>query len=239
MKVLDLSYHPLDVRSGRWLDLSRKGTHGTPHGGARPYMIAPGVMGYWFDGSSGYVAVPDSASLNPTQYVTVRLWVCPKRLEGGVKQQLVLRHPGTWGTYIDGANIWFFVDTRNAGGSWEGVACTLPSVDRWYRMVGVYDGTSLYLYIGGELKDTGPQSQAIDQAPAGEPLIIGRHPDVTTQHFKGIIAELVIEKDRAWLPDEVREDYYRSPIYRMLRGLPYSVYIKVPWKQTQGGIYVP
>ena len=55
MRVLDLSYHPLDCRSGRWVDLSRKGNHGTPYGGARPYMIVPGVMGYWFNGSSGYV----------------------------------------------------------------------------------------------------------------------------------------------------------------------------------------
>jgi len=238
MRVLDLSRHPQDVRSGGWVDLSRFGNHGVPHGGARPYMIAPGVMGFELDGSSGYVEVPDSASLNPTQYVTVRFWVYPRKLEDGVRQYLVLRYPSTWGSYFDWSRIWFFVDTRDAGGSWESVTYSPLFADRWYCVAGVYDGTSLYLYIDGELKNTEPQSQAIDQAPAGGSFNIGRHPS-SGYYYWGIIAELVIEKDRAWLPDEVREDYYRSPIYRILRGLPHSmIYTEVPWKQ-QGGIYVP
>ena len=53
MKVLDMSYNPLHCRSGKWADLSRFGNHGTSHGGARPYMITPGVMGFKFDGNSG------------------------------------------------------------------------------------------------------------------------------------------------------------------------------------------
>jgi len=260
MKVLDLSYHPSDVRSGGWVDLSRKGNHGVPHGGARPFQIAPGVMGFEFDGSSGYVEVPDNNSLDITGRITVAAWVRVNRL--GVTQQIVGKHDKTWighaaGGYILELNMndrfrFSFsdgiADTGNAG-AWDTVQSdrilSASDIGKWCYVVGAWDGTTIqdgmHLYINSVL-DNSAQAEQSSILSNDLPLSCGGYID-SSDTFKyglsGVIAQPIIE-DRAWSEAEVRENMYRSPVYRMLRGLPHSqVYIRVPWKQTQGGIYVP
>ena len=46
----------------------------------------------------------------------------------------------------------------------------------------------------------------------------------SNRYIKGTIFCPLIE-NRAWDEAEIREDMYHSPMYHMLRGLPYSVYI--------------
>jgi len=235
MRVLDLSYHPLDVRSGGWVDLSRKGNHGTPHGGARPYMIAPGVVGYWFDGSSGYMKVSDSSSLRITDAITVGAWVnlgalgayqfiVSKRGSGLMPYELIVRSVDKFSFQVFDGSSWYVVNGVN-----------LVSANAWYYIVGGFNGTNLFLYDNGEeiLGDS------LDSLPSNTANVaVGRAGDASFYYFNGLIAQPVIE-NRAWSEAEVRENMYRSPIYHMLRGLPYSVYISMPQKQTQGGIYVP
>jgi len=239
MKVLDLSYHPLDVRSGGWVDLSRKGNHGVPYGGARPYMIAPGVMGFEFDGSSGYVEIPDSPSLDITEEITVSVWVYQYSrvlnenkgiLEKGWEQSNILRDR-------EGKNYRFAVfDTDEVS---RGVLTTFnPSsqLRKWLCLVGTVKGGVVTIYANGfydNSEDYEPFTIRTGVSPLKVGVVYGSY------YWHGLIAQPIIE-NRAWSPDEVREDYYRSPIYRMLKGLPHSmIYTKIPWKQTQGGIYVP
>ena len=245
MKVLDLSYHPLDCRSGGWVDLSRKGNHGTPHGGARPFQICPGVMGYWFNGSSGYVEVSDSVSLNPDS-VSVGVWF---KLDSqppatGTKYYTIVSKVGASTGYelmysynvpcLSAYGLWFGVHS----GDWQkAYRCQQLQIGVWYYAVGSIGPEGMKLYLNEELLDTNSAITSYDLA-TGTNLRIGEAPVYTGRYFHGLIAQPIIE-DRAWSEAEVRENMYRSPIYRMLRGLPHSmIYTKVPWKQ-QGGIYVP
>ncbi len=237
MRVLDLSYHPLDVRSGGWVDLSRFGNHGIPHGGARPVMIAPGVMGYWFDGSSGYVDCgSDSSICGAFDELSAFVWFNK--------------------SVVPDSNRWLFVSMRSTGGYRLGFCSSGQLIarlrdDAGNLSPGLSGGSSVdgkWHFGGFTYKKNGNfllylDSWIVDSStwdkPIGpqSPLFLG-HSDYFVGYCRSLMAQLIIE-NRAWSEAEVRENMYRSPIYAILRGLPYSVYIKVPWKQTQGGIYVP
>jgi len=238
MKVLDLSYHPLDVRSGRWLDLSRKSNHGTPHGGARPYMIAPGVMGFEFDGNSGYVDCGDDPSLNITDEITIESWV--NCVVEGKWDNLVGKGPRDnnlrWNLFwVPDNKIRFNLgDGDSAYYAWSDSAL---DIGKWYCIVGVYNRQHLRVFVNGVPQSIGDSFTGDIVSTAGYKLEIGQNGSY--DFLNGLIGEVRIY-NRALSADEIRENMYRSPIYRMLRGLPHSmIYTKVPWKQTQGGIYVP
>jgi len=237
MRVLDLSYHPLDCRSGGWVDLSRKGNHGMPYGGARPYMIAPGVMGYRFGGSSGDVKILDNDSLNVTSEIAFGAWVLTRGVSG--INNHILRKYDVYGMWVESDTIrpWGRVRQSN------GVAVNLPknksiSLNKWYYLAVVADSSDLKvkMFIDGELNAQADYDGTIQETT--DDLFLASYRG-TGEFWNGLIAQPIIE-DRAWSEAEVRENMYKSPIYRMLRGLPHSwIYTKVPWKQTQGGIYVP
>ncbi len=249
MRVLDLSYHPLDVRSGGWVDLSRKDNHGTPYGGARPFQVCPRVMGVRTSSSSEYVEVSDDESLNfGTGGFSVGFWlyytgsttINKTPFDVLAKTAGGSNTPGWFSrvtTYDgDGSNygILFSVTNGDWGtGNAEYMGAYYPNI--WYYTVGVREGNTWSIYQNGDLRKQVTKDGIGANVNNSENLKIGK-PLLTLG--KGIIAQPVIE-NRAWSEAEVRENMYRSPIYAMLRGLPYSVYIEVPWKQTQGGIYVP
>lgn len=236
--VLKLSYHPLDCRSGRWVDLSRKGNHGTPYGGARPYMIAPGVMGYWFNGMDGYILIPDNDSLDNT--IVFVAWINP-RMErtATIGYHIVISKHADYrhGLYMDYATQPNrIVAIFYSGTSTSAAGYTVPAYNDWYYAVAMFKDNRANLYINGEIQAQGG-AIATHSGDNTEPVRIGG--GISNRYTYGIIAEPLMD-NQVWSEAEVRENMYRSPIYRMLRGLPHSqVYIKVPWKQTQGGIYVP
>ena len=237
MKILDMSYRPPDCRSGGWVDLSRKGNHGTPYGGARPYMIAPGIYGYEFDGSTGHINCGKDSSLKVTDTITVGAWVYPilpfQYNLGGVVRGI---------SRIDDSRILITSDNRvlcqvYIDGTRQSLYGDGITYNKFNNIVYVYDGSQEIIYVNGKESNSLPKTGEIDVGI--KPLIIGwGYVEASYFHFNGLIAQFIIE-NRDWQPDEVRENYYRSPIYRMLRGLPHSqVYIRVPWKQIQRGIYV-
>jgi len=238
MKVLDLSYHPSDVRSGRWLDLSRKGNHGTSHGGARPFQIAPGVMGFEFDGSSGYVDCGNSKSLAITSDITIGAWIYPRSV-GSTHRNIVAKsfnNSYRFRVQADSRKLWLLI---NDGTIATAEGQNAVPVKAWSYVVAKFVASeqNVYFYINNILDNqvsNGKSSIKADESG----LTVGVNTPGGIEVFDGLIAQLIIE-GRAWSEAEVRENMYRSPVYRMLRGLPHSqVYITVPWKQTQGGIYV-
>ncbi|RLI41455.1 hypothetical protein DRO59_06915 [Candidatus Bathyarchaeota archaeon] len=226
--VLKLSHHPLDVRSDGWVDLSGFGNHGTPYGGVRPVMICPGVIGYRFDGKSGYIKVLDNAGLSATGAVTVQFWIYPNRFQ-------VLKPVGKTITYefwMNENKFYFGVyeDDATYHGSGYSVAAISPGT--WGCVTGVYNpdlvGGNVQIWIGDVKENEGDYTGGVNNSVNS--LNIGGNVSTWQEvWFDGVIAQPVVE-NRAWSPDEVRENHYRSLMYRMLRGLPKSfVYVKVPY----------
>ncbi|RLC80154.1 MAG: hypothetical protein DRJ03_22210 [Chloroflexi bacterium] len=236
--VLSLSHNSLDCRLNKWTDLSRFHNHGVPHSGVRPCVVAPGIMGYWFDGNSGYVDCGNNKSLDIIDTITIKAWVKVKGWTGSNQLLVSKGSPSAYSLFLAN-NSNFRFEIRTGSGFQTLDSLVQPVSGRWYHLVGTYNralpSDNLKVYVNGAFKNSMDNTEGV--ITNDEPVYVGRHP--TGLYFNGTIAEPCIY-NRALSADEVRENMYRSPIYRMLRGLPHSmIYTKVPWKQTQGGIYAP
>ena len=237
--VLELSYYPLHCRSGKWTDLSRFGNHGTPYSGARPVIIAPKVMGFDFDGHT-YVNCGSKKSLDflSDAGFSLMFWVLtrnqyyayPSLINRGEQSATI----GYFWLYTesdyDYKNIHFLMSDGQS--SYIGTyANNVLERDRLVCVTLTFDpsGSTFNLYKNAICVKS--YSHGILSVTSGD-FYIGVYQGQTNNYaFNGIIAEVIFAK-KTWLPDEVREIMYRSPIYRMLRGLPRSfVYINVPWNQ--------
>ncbi len=136
-------------------DASGLGNHGTLSGAAR---TAGGRYGraLTFDGANDQVAVPDNASLDLTGAMTLEAWVRPSATNAGWRTVILKEQPGdlVYGLYAAATGFrpsgHVFVggdDTRVAGPT------VLPA-DTWSHLATTYDGSSLRLYVNGDLADT-------------------------------------------------------------------------------------
>src|SRR5262249_26033569 len=127
-----------------------------------------------FNGTSSYVSVPTSASLNPTEQMTIEAWIKPNtddNLEDGIA--------GTWTdpssySYL----LWtfekkasFFV--AHPGGTYAAtVGTTTLQAGQWYHLTGTFDGTNIRLYVNGVLEATTASPGALWTNT--QPFLIGR-----------------------------------------------------------------
>jgi len=197
-----VGYWKFDEGSGNIAyDSSGNGNHGTLVNGP---TWTSGKFGsaLSFDGVDDYVEIPTTAggSLDP-DVLSVMAWIYVSGETTSV-QRIFQRTSCTYGLFTssDGLTIYFYVDTGNAGGAWKSVSYTVPSIRKWYHVVGTYDGTSMKLFINGELKAQTSQSYAVNNG--GATAYIGSA-DPTQQFFNGTIDEVRIY-NYALTPDEIR-----------------------------------
>jgi hypothetical protein len=194
-----VAYYPF---SGNANDGSGNSNNGVVHGAA----LAPDRLGmsrnaYSFNGSS-YIEVPDATSLNPTQTMSVAAWLYLRSWAGSyppiVKKSdnsqdhgyALECHPdpnGLDGVY--GPAVLFAVDIGSGHGLWPQCAASI-SINEWHFIVGVYDGSSVRLYVDGVQIVSHPASGSL--VTATNALNIGRDPSNIGRLTDGIIDEVSI-----------------------------------------------
>jgi len=157
-----------------------------------------------FDSSSNsYITVPDSNSLDVTNALTFEAWIKPSA--GGGEWALIA---GKQLNPAD-ANPWYsyrlLAASANSGekgfprkvafqiapeGSGEtGVeSSTVVQNDIWTHVAGVYDGTSVKIYINGVLENLNPVTGDIQVSDL--PLYIGKAPWTNYNNYNGLIDEV-------------------------------------------------
>jgi hypothetical protein len=134
-----------------------------------------------FDGSSGYVDIPTN-NLNITGPVTVIAWV-----------QATNAH--NFMTAIGHSDSSYRVSVVNgsprfADAGPDVTTSVMTDDGNWHQLVGVYDGTTQYLYVDGHLAGS-----ATGSAPAGstDHVTIGAAPDyLGGRNFEGNLAQIAI-----------------------------------------------
>jgi len=197
-----VGYWKFDEGSGNIAyDSSGNGNHGTLVNGP---TWTSGKFGsaLSFDGVDDYVEVPDSPSLKP-EVLTVELWVnIPKYPTTWSNNKMIRKALGS-SPYT---GFWLDIrpDThqfRFAASSitthYSVTARTVPELNKWYHVAGVFDGSKLYIYVNGAL-DAAPVSGEYD--PYDIDLWIGRF---GSAYFNGLIDEVRIY-NYALTPDEIR-----------------------------------
>ena len=178
--------------------------------------------GLVFDGSDDYVAVGSDASLDITNAITIEAWFY---------QESQAEHKGIiskWGGE-DSKRSWYLLNVLDTGESYirmkvqdtSDIEYTIQnpspiSLNVWYHVVGVYNGSDIILYVNGTEVDSASAGTSLDSVSA--PITIGalgNLPDSNTVfEMDGSIDDVKIY-NYALTEDEVREEYNGGALLKL------------------------
>ncbi|WP_164737339.1 LamG-like jellyroll fold domain-containing protein [Georgenia sp. SYP-B2076] len=168
-------------------DGSGLGNNGVVKGGAT-WVAGKAGTALALNGTTGYVAVPDKASLDLTGPMTVSAWVRP---EVAATQYVVkkAKNGGTDGFELglsSGGTAFLRLNQTTSGDTYRVESTSKYPVDKatWMHLTGTYDGTTMRLYVNGALQASKAGPAAI-RANSLE-LAIGAEPG-GVRPFKGAI----------------------------------------------------
>lgn len=150
-------------------DLSGNGNHGTYTGGYTLNQTGGvnGLKATLLNGSSGYVTVPDAASLDFTTACTLEVWVNPATA-GGTGERGGVSKGGATGYLL---NLYQSgIVARTAGGGPTNVG--LVTLDAWNLIAIEWDKVAVSAYLNGVLLSKTGQTNAI--TPGSAALLIGQ-----------------------------------------------------------------
>ncbi len=177
-------------------------------------------QGFRFDGTNGYVQIPDSDALKPTN-VTVEAWVWldPNRPAGQGNEQIVFKK-NTWNAWFEGYSLskssidngngtytdHFHFVVSHTGNQVIINSQTIAQRGLWYHVAATYDGNQSVLYVNGVAEASATPGFALDYDTT--PLFIGTTGTWAPylDMFSGIIDEVSIY-NRALGSNEIASIY--------------------------------
>ncbi len=147
-------------------DESGNGNNGELAGASIAGDHLGGQSAFYFNGDGDQINIPYSASLSPTEQVSVSVWCNPETLEG---KNLVSN--GTHVNYFQRSYYMFGPNESgqcrfriNAGGVEDNVYSSGSfGTSEWIHVIGTYDGTQMKLYVNGQLEGSLAKSGSINQ----------------------------------------------------------------------------
>ncbi len=147
------------------------------------------------NGSSGYVSVPNSSTINISGSITIEAWIKVTSINGNY-QDIVCRE--SWGQSGTGGGYEFSIsstgkvrlDLYQSHNQYTTVSgSTTVSTGAWHHVAGVFDGNQMRVYLDGMLD--GSLSTTSGPASGTSSLTIGKS-TYTTYYFGGLIDEVRI-----------------------------------------------
>jgi hypothetical protein len=188
---------------------------GGNNGTAENMSYTAGKVGQTFDfNGANFVQVPDAPDLHFTDAMTVGAWVNLRAFSGSIPEAIISK---IGGPNLNQASYVFAVDQTThqpyfAIVTTDGVTGTVRSsiaitANQWTHIAGTYDGSTIKIYVNGQLEGTTPWNQPIFQG--NNPLVIGcglQNYSVPTAFFNGLIDEVGLY-NRALSDSEIQETY--------------------------------
>jgi PKD repeat protein len=188
------------------VDASGKGNHGILTGAARS---TSGKFGndLSFNGTSNWVTVNDSATLDLTTGMTLEAWVYPTTNTGNRSVLIKENAPGNSVYYLYANTSDSSANTPLGGGVFAGQyqyaqGSSTLSPNAWAHVAVTYDGTNERLYVNGNQVAT--KAQAGSMGVSGAPLRIGGN-SMWGEYFQGRIDEIRVY-NRALSVTEIQTD---------------------------------
>ena len=172
-----------------------------------------GQSAFYFNGDGDQISIPYSASLAPTEQISVSVWCNPETLEG---KNLVSN--GTHVNYFQRSYYMFGPNESgqcrfriNAGGVEDNVYSSGSfGTSEWIHVIGTYDGTHMKLYVNGQLEGTLAKSGPINQHGYGTTVGGNIFYAWSDYWFQGSIDDIGIW-NRALTEDEILALYNAEP----------------------------
>ncbi|MDQ2939059.1 MAG: LamG domain-containing protein, partial [Actinomycetota bacterium] len=138
-----------------------------------------------FDGSTGYVNVPDSASLDLGDQLTIEAWV--KRAANGANHRIVSKGTGAYALRLGSNNKLELLK------EWSSVivgSTTTITDTNWHHVAATKNGATAKLYIDGvDVTGTVTNATLVNTA---DNLAIGREQPSGTEDFNGTVDEVAL-----------------------------------------------
>lgn len=178
--------------------------NGTLMGGSS-YALGEVGQAFLFDGSSGYVSIPDSQSLDTfVTNITIELWIKVNQTTPNADWRgIVTKGNSSWRLQgVQGANTINFA----ANGLNTDLSCNKNINDEsWHHVAAVYDGTNIYLYVDGLLDASKPATGLIVQNQ--DAVYLGANPESPNPYyFNGLLDEVALY-NRAISAQEIQNIY--------------------------------
>ena len=156
-----------------------------------------------FDGFNDYVDCGNNASLNINAKVTITVWVNTNDAGNFQHNPYVTKGDRSYAIkhYMDNS-LQFFIYDGEWNVAWFGVDSSFNGF--WHHLAGTYDGSSLKLYVDGQLRRTTAHVGPI--ASSEYNVNIGRNAQATSRSYDGLIDEVAIY-NRALSAGEIQELY--------------------------------
>jgi glucose/arabinose dehydrogenase len=203
---------------GYWRLGEASGTTAADETGANPgtYVNGPtlGVAGALkgssntaasFNGSTQFVDVPSSASLNASSGVSVEAWVKPAVMPGA-------GNTGTIAMKASDPPYAYWLQVIDTGGAKFGVgvggvnhplsAAGVVAAGSWYHLVGTYDGSVQRLYVNGALVASQSLTGNVDSVAGDFRIGTTR----STEFFNGVADDVAVY-NKALTPAQVQAHY--------------------------------
>ncbi len=167
-------------------------TMGTP--GA---IVGDSNTGMTFNGSSGYVSVPDNPALDSSGDITVEAWAKPGALNGTT--QTVLQKGDSSSDVGPG---WQYRLSLTSTNQWKGILFVgtaqyavidfldTPSTNRWDYLAMVRSGSTLAFYVNGQIVNMNSISGPTNTSTGI--LAIGRSGGYSNYYFNGSVDEAAV-----------------------------------------------
>jgi hypothetical protein len=143
-----------------------------------------------FNGTSSWVTVADSVSLDVTTGMTLEAWVNPAAAATGWSAVMFKEKPGD-GVYslyaFDGANHPPATYVDIGGAAYTAAAAAVLPLNTWTHLAAVYDGSALLIYVNGTLIFSRQVTGSI--TTSGGVLRIGGD-SLFGEYFNGLIDEV-------------------------------------------------
>lgn len=223
-----VAYYPF---SGNANDYSGLNNHGTVNGAElTANRFGNQNSAYYFNGTSDYIRVPVTASLNFTDAITVSFWMNPEDLPSS-RESYPISH-GNWEnrwkvSVLPDKRIRWTVKTTD--GIKDLDSQVRVETNNWYHVVGLYNGNDFDIYVNGVLDGHSNFSGSIMTTSID--LMIGQVlPNVSQYNFKGVIDDIRIY-DYALSVDEIEKLYSEtSAIHAEIKMIPkdFALYQNYP-----------
>jgi len=193
-------------------DRSKYGNDGSTFGGS-PTWSTSGKLGnaISFDGTSDYVYIPYTASIDLTDKLTLEAWVKLTAFDTGYRT-IVGKTVGSGGAnsyelgYAATSHEWFFVIGSSTANTLVGE--TAATLDTWTHLVGAWDGSIMTLYVNGAFNASTTRT-VIESDTHGITIGCDVNSETYNQNLNGVIDEVRIY-NRVLSSDEARERYERG-----------------------------
>jgi len=158
-----------------------------------------------FNGTTQYVDVPSSASLNASSGVSVEAWVKPTAMPGAGNSGTIAMKASDppyayWLQVTDTDRAKFGVGVGGVNHPLSAGGVVAPG--SWYHLVGTYDGSVQRLYVNGSLVASQAQSGNVDSVAGDFRIGTTR----VTEFFNGSIDDVAVY-NKALTPAQVQAHY--------------------------------